>query len=163
MNKHKGMMTSQKSDWITPPELIDSVLQVMGMIDLDPCSPLVLAPVPAKMYYTEWSNGLEQNWYGRVYMNPPYGKEIKKWIEKVIYEYNIGNVTEAIVLVPARTDTRWFALLTKYPWCAIQGRLKFSGHNHSAPFPSAIFYLGQNTEKFVKVFSEWGTVWRRYK
>ncbi len=70
-------------------------------------------------------------------MNPPYGREIKKWMEKAYLESTKGAVV--VCLVPARTDTAWwhdYAMLGKVRF--IRGRLKFSGAKHSAPFPSAV-------------------------
>ena len=158
---------SETDEWYTPREIIDSVLAVFGgYIDLDPCSNSKLKPnVPAELHYTMEDDGLSKSWMGKIYMNPPYGREIKDWVIKLIEEQEKGNIDEAIALVPARTDTEWFASLDPHPWCAIKGRLKFSENPNSAPFPSAIFYLGQDEdidglERFFRVFCKHGIVYQ---
>jgi hypothetical protein len=90
-------------------------------------------------------------------MNPPYGHEIGSWIDKLAYSYEIGDVVEAIALVPARTDTAWFRRLRRYPRCFIFGRLSFSGAG-TAPFPSVAFYLGNDLARFVASFGDIGDV-----
>ena len=158
---------SETEEWYTPKEIIDSVLEVLGEIDLDPCgNNKSQSTVPANKYFTKEEDGLTKSWDGTVYMNPPYGGEIKDWIIKLLDEWESGNTIEAIALVPARTDTDWFYRIDAHPWCAIRGRLKFSNHKNSAPFPSAVFYLGsegdiEGIERFFKVFSKHGTIFQR--
>lgn len=70
-------------------------------------------------------------------MNPPYGREICKWMQKA-YESSLSGAT-VVCLVPARTDTKWFhdfAMMGEIRF--IKGRLKFGGSKNSAPFPSAV-------------------------
>jgi len=135
---------------------------VLGEIDLDPCSNSKTEPnIPAHHYYTIADNGLLQDWFGRVYMNPPYGREIAKWVRRLVSEYDNGNVREAIALVPARTDTAWFRLLRDGTICFIDGRLHFSNSKDGAPFPSAAIYLGKRVDVFDGVFSDIGDVWKR--
>jgi len=71
-------------------------------------------------------------------MNPPYGREIGKWVEKAHYEAKRG--AKVICLLPARTDTRWFHdhILGKAEVRFIKGRLKFGDGKNSAPFPSML-------------------------
>ena len=61
------------------------------------------------------------------YKFPPYGREIGKWVTKFLEEWNNGNVQNAILLVPVKTDTKWWYQLSEYLscWCAIYGRVKF--------------------------------------
>jgi len=152
------LMTSTNEEWYTPAAIIDAVLQVWERIDLDPCSSSPPC-IPARQHYTKEDDGLLQRWNGRVYVNPPYGREVDKWIVKALEEHKAGNVSEVIILVAARTDTRWFNRLSLWPWCSIKGRLKFSGHRDAAPFPSAVFYLGANTDRFFEVFRKLGPMW----
>lgn len=152
------LMTSDSEEWYTPRHIIEAVLQVLREIDLDPASP-AHPTIPARRHFTKEEDGLLQRWHGRVYLNPPYGRGVDTWIEKALLEYREGAVTEAIILVAARTDTKWFNRLKDYPWCSVEGRLKFSSSKNSAPFPSAVFYLGDDAESFVKVFGEIGAVW----
>ena len=103
-------------------------------------------------------DGLAQPWAGRVYMNPPYGREIGDWIAKLVAEHEAGAVTEAIALVPARVDTAWFRRLDQYPCCFVYGRLQYSNAVISAPFPNAIFYLGRDVRRFAEAFCDIGGI-----
>lgn len=152
--------SSQSVEWYTPAHIVHSVQKLLGTIDIDPCSNSTINPtIPARQLYTKVENGLRQTWKGRVYMNPPYGREIREWVEKLHEEYQAHNTKEAIALLPARTDTKWFRILRKYPRCFIHGRLKFGNAKNSAPFPSVVVYLGVQQEKFRQVFSELGDVY----
>lgn len=154
------LMTSDSPEWHTPPDVIQRVVQVLGEVDLDPCSNSSEHPnVPAKKYYTAFEDGLSQTWEGRVYMNPPYGREISDWIDKLLEEHRRGNVTQALLLLPARTDTQWFQTLREFPRCFIFGRLKFSGHDNAAPFPNMMVSVGCDRAAFMKVFGEIGDVY----
>jgi len=161
------LYSSESPEWYTPKNIIDAVLDMFGEIDLDPCSNATGedANVPAKMHFTETDDGLSRAWSGKVYMNPPYGRIVAKWVEKLIHEYFEGDVTEAIALIAARTDTQWFNRLGKggFMWCAIEGRVLFSGpaaRGNTAPFPSAIFYLGPNEQEFYHAFKHLGPVYK---
>ena len=154
--------SSETPEHYTPSVIIDAAIACMGGIDLDPCSNSKTDPnVPAATHYTREDDGLAQEWRGCVYMNPPYGREIDDWVAKLVSEYEAGNVTEAIALVPSRTDTQWWQRLREYHVCLVSGRLKFIGNNDPAPFPSAVFYLGQNIGRFVYAFEDLGDIWRR--
>lgn len=152
--------SSDSAEWYTPPEIIGRVLDTLGAIELDPCADAKKS-VPALNHLTEDDDGLAFEWNGRVYMNPPYGAGIKVWVEKLRTHYVEGDVSEAIALVPSRTDTAWFAMLRDYPRCFIRGRLRFSGHDNSAPFPSCAFYLGPNVGRFVAAFEDLGDIFER--
>ncbi len=89
-------------------------------------------------------------------MNPPYGSAIESWVAKLHAAFEAGAVTEAIALLPSRTDTVWFRMLRSYPRCFIAGRLTFSGCESPAPFPSVVVYLGKQVPKFVRRFSDSG-------
>jgi len=164
----KQLYTSDSPEWYTPQHILDSVLELFGEIDLDPCSngKGSGANVPAKEHYTIEDNGLTQTWHGKVYMNPPYGREVAQWVEKIVTEYRVHNISEAIILIAARTDTRWFNNLAKNGamWCAVEGRLLFSNPGstctNAAPFPSAIFYLGENEQDFYHAFKQHGPIYK---
>lgn len=152
--------SSESDDWLTPTSLVDRVQEVLGAISLDPCAASGSSPVvPAEAHFTEEDDGLARTWTGSVYMNPPYGRAIEKWVKKLVGEYETGAVSEAVTLLPARTDTGWFRRLRPYPRCFLHGRLTFSGHENSAPFPSMTVYLGDTPEEFVNVFSEIGDIY----
>jgi len=136
------------------------VVDVLDGIDLDPCADSGRR-VPAKTHYTQKENGLSYEWAGKVYMNPPYGRELPCWVEKLCNEYTAGSVTEAIALVPSRTDTGWFKAFRDNPRCFISGRLKFSGYDNSAPFPSMVVYLGSDERGFADAFCDIGDIYQR--
>lgn len=149
--------SSETSEWYTPQHIVTCVIDAIGQIELDPCAEPEKR-IPALNYYTKEADGLAQKWFGAVYMNPPYrkGKEMRLWVSKLVASHKSGEVPRAIALVPARTDTAWFALLRDYPRCFIRGRLKFSGQENSAPFPSAAFYLGDEKKRFIEAFADLG-------
>lgn len=88
-----------------------------------------------------------------MFLNPPYGRTIGEWVDKLAAEFHAGRVGEAIVLVPARTDTAWWRALPARVICFATGRFAFSDHDTPAPFPSAVVYLGAGPAPFVTHFS----------
>lgn len=98
LSSHQQQTTDQSDTWLTP----ISILEKLGEFDLYPCTPEVMPWETAKKRYTKKDDGLIQPWDGRVWMNPPFGKEAAKWLEKLS---NHGN---GIALVPARTETKMF-------------------------------------------------------
>lgn len=152
-------------EYYTPKHIIDAVREVLGEIDLDPCSNSHTTPnVPANYLYTKEDNGLQYIWYDKVFMNPPYGYAITEWVEKLKHDYEAGNVTEAIMLCPASSGTEWFQRMNKYPCCFLQKNLFFlrpKGFTvKEAKGATAIFYFGKNEEKFYQVFSRFGGVYQ---
>ena len=163
-NASNPLMTSTTPEWLTPSDIIDRAATVLGGIDLDPCSDNHGSPnVPAVRHYTQDDDGLNQQWVGRVYMNPPYGRAIGSWVGKLDNHHRAGDVSEAIALVPARTDTAWFRILADYPVCFLAGRLRFSDSLTGAPFPSGVFYLGPRLEAFAQRFEDIGDIYIRYR
>ena len=99
--------------------------------DFDPCP---LKPIPER-------DGLNIMWGKRCFINPPYGKQIKIWLEKALFEIKKGNTELAVFLLPAYTDVKWFheIVLSKATEIRfIKGRLKFGSHNNTAPFASMV-------------------------
>lgn len=158
--------SSESVEWYTPPEIIERVRHTLGEISLDPAScDEAQRVVNALCHLTQKQDGLSGNWSGKVFLNPPYGKEISKWIQKLVAEYEAKSISEAIALVPARTDTEWFQKLSPYTLCLVKGRIKFWNSqgeaDNSASFPSAVVYLGKFNAKFVENFQELGGIWRK--
>lgn len=130
---NKGLFTSNTNLWSTPQCLFEELNKEFHFT-LDPCSTHENAK--CKKHYTKEENGLVQDWSNNiVFMNPPYGREIGKWVEKA---YNSN--TTVVCLLPSRTDTRWFHkyIYNKSEIRFIKGRLKFGDSKNSAPFPSMI-------------------------
>jgi len=157
--KNPALYTSDTNEWYTPPEIIERVVRTLGRIDLDPCGNWFGEQrIPASKHYTAEDDGLTCLWHGKVYMNPPYGRALPGWIDKLITEYIAGEVSEAIALVPSRTDTRWFRKLKEYPRCFIWGRLSFSDVG-TATFPSMAVYLGDRPGVFYEAFKDIGDIY----
>ena len=139
MDNLKVMLSSQKMDWGTPQAFFDK-LDKEFWFTLDPCASEENAK--CDNFYTKEDNGLEKNWEGEnVFCNPPYGREIKHWVKKCSEEGKKEN-TIVVMLIPARTDTRYFHeyIYGKAEIRFIKGRLKFEGgeNNNPAPFPSML-------------------------
>lgn len=136
---------SSKTDlWSTPQDLFDE-LDKRFKFTLDVCA--IPENAKCERYFTPEMDGLAQDWASNkndvIWMNPPYGREIPKWMEKA-FKASLQGVT-VVCLVPARTDTKWWHdYAMKGDIYFIKGRLKFGGHSNSAPFPSAIIvYRGE--------------------
>lgn len=127
-----GLFTSNTDQWATPQDFFDELNDEFHF-DLDVCADDTNHK--CDRYYTKEQDGLAQEWSGFVWCNPPYGKEIGKWV-KAVSEYSGGGV----MLLPARTDTRWFHdyIYNNAEIRFIKGRLKFGGSKNSAPFPSMV-------------------------
>lgn len=136
---------SSKTDlWATPEWFVEQCVEEFGTFDLDPASNGKNAK--AKRYFTQEDDGLAQEWKAdRVWLNPPYGRVLKDWVAKSLNEFDNGNAKKIVMLLPARTDTRWFWSFyqrTDVEVRFIKGRLKFGGSKNSAPFPSMLVIIG---------------------
>jgi hypothetical protein len=131
-----------KDEWLTPPEII----RVLGEFDLDPCSPIQRPWDTARKHYTLIEDGLLQDWFGRVWLNPPYGIETARWLRRLA-EHGDG-----IALIFARTETQMFH---DYVWSKadailfLRGRLTFYRVDGSKPeynggSPSCLVAYGAN-------------------
>jgi hypothetical protein len=117
-----GLSSHQSSkmkndEWLTPPEIIHA----LGDFDLDPCSPVARPWPTAHHHYTLEDDGLNKEWHGRVWMNPPFGQEAVKWMKKLSLHGN------GIALIPARTETRMFF---DWVWSSASGILFLRGRPH---------------------------------
>jgi phage N-6-adenine-methyltransferase len=132
--RRSALFTSKTANWETPQEFFRQLDAEFGF-EIDVCA--VFENAKCQRYFFPEIDGLQQEWEGVCWMNPPYGREIKKWIQKA-YESSLKGAT-VVCLLPARTDTSWW-----HDYCMkgeirfIRGRLKFSGSKNSAPFPSAV-------------------------
>jgi phage N-6-adenine-methyltransferase len=130
----KSLFSSASDEWGTPQVFFDELNERFDFT-LDPCA--TDENHKGKKYFTAKENGLLQSWQGhRVFCNPPYS-EIKLWVEKSVKEKAF-----TVLLIPARTDTRWFhEFIYRKDYATIlfiKGRLKFGNSKNSAPFPSMI-------------------------
>lgn len=144
MAKSKGSVhfSSKSYEWETPQDLFNKLWEEFHL-NLDVCASRKNAKCPK--YFSIQDDGLSQSWIGwRCWMNPPYGRDIKKWIQKA---YETAKYTDGLVvcLIPSRTDTSyWHDYVMKANEIRyIRGRLKFNGSKWNAPFPAAIVIFGK--------------------
>jgi len=145
----KTLFSSKDTTWETPQHFFNK-LDVEFGFNLDPCA----SPSTAKCskYYTEEDDGLAQDWGGHtVFCNPPYGRDIKKWIQKAYYESLKPN-TKVVLLIPSRTDTiYWHDYIMRAKEIRfVRGRLKFGNSKNSAPFPSAVVIFDHDGVPTIK-------------
>ena len=133
------MFSSKSDEWETPQELFDELNKEFHFT-LDPCANE--QNHKCEKYYTRETDGLSQCWKGEnVFCNPPYGREIGSWVKRCYLHSRVGEGI-AVMLIPARTDTRWFHEFIynkeNVEIRFLKGRLKFGNAKNSAPFPSMI-------------------------
>lgn len=151
-------------EWYTPEEIVEAARSVMGGIDLDPSScEFANQIVKAERFFTEEQNGLEQEWAGRVFVNPPFAHPtVKFFAEKLMDSFGSGSVDEAIWLSNACVDVGWWHDLASLGMvCFHRGRIKFYGEDETLQPPTlgqSIFYLGEKREEFKTAFSNFGVV-----
>jgi len=128
---NEGLFLSGRMDWRTPHDLYRG-LDRLFHFDFDPC--------PVNPHF----NGLLMDWRQNNFVNPPYGREIGRWVKKGFEESQKGKTV--VMLIPSRTDTKWwhdYVMRAKEIWF-VKGRLKFDDKKGSAPFPSAIIVFKKN-------------------
>jgi len=145
----KLMFSNINNAWCTPQPFFEELNKEFHFT-LDPCATSVSAK--CKKFYTAVEDGLKQDWGGEtVFCNPPYGRQIGKWVKKCFEEGQKPNTT-VVLLIPSRTDTRYFHnyILGKAEIRFIKGRLTFwdmDGEKYKmrdfksmtpAPFPSLL-------------------------
>lgn len=136
----KGCLLSNSTEWATPKELFDK-LDAEFHFDLDPCCTHENAK--CALHYTKEEDGLAQSWAGHtVFCNPPYGREIWRWVKNAWQESHYPGTT-VVMLLPARTDTSWFHsyIYHKAEIRFLRGRLHFNDSKSGAPFPSMIVVM----------------------
>lgn len=147
MAQHERVLEG-KDEWLTPPEIVNA----LGEFELDPCSPIERPWPTAQRHFTIQTNGLRQEWFGRVWLNPPYGNETERWMQRMAEHGN------GIALIFARTETAtWFRCV----WLVadavffFRGRIAFchvDGHRAqtSAGAPSALIAYGPRNVEAIE-------------
>ena len=173
----EGMTTSAPNDsnaeytgeneWFTPAEYVEKARETLGRIDLDPASHvLAQKTVRATAFYTAAENGLTQPWSGRVWLNPPYSRELMSpFVDKFLSEYARGAIEQAILLTHDYTDTGWFhaAARAARAICLARTRIHFlapSGEECSPRRGQTFFYFGRDDGAFRRAFSDIGLIMR---
>ena len=185
MEAHQAIHQSKSQEWFTPPVYVNAAREVMGGIDLDPASCAAAnAIIGAPTFYDRATDGLSRRWYGRIWLNPPYGKtggygsngdwnpragesNAKVWTEKLLDEWYSRRVSQAVLLVNAVPGQKWFRPLFDFPICFTDHRIRFidgrTGAIQEQPTHSNAFvYLGTRPEQFAKLFGVFGTIVVRY-
>lgn len=154
---------SGNNEWYTPSNIIEAARTAMGSIDVDPASnDIAQQTVKAETYYTAETNGLDKEWTGNVWLNPPYASDlIGKFIDKLVSEKK--NYNQAVVLVNNATETEWFNKIVSISSmvCFPKSRVKFYMPDGKTGAPlqgQAILYIGDNTDEFYKAYKEIGWV-----
>jgi site-specific DNA-methyltransferase (adenine-specific) len=131
--------SSHTDEWPTPQSLFDA-LQKEFAFTLDPCA--THANAKCAHHFTRAEDGLSQSWADEVvFMNPPYGRQIARWMAKAHGAARHAGAT-VVCLVPARTDTAWWhQFAMKHEIRFLRGRLKFGDGANAAPFPSALVVM----------------------
>ena len=165
------------NEWYTPQKYIEAARQVMGSIDLDPAScALANETVQATSYYTKEQDGLQQEWYGNVWLNPPYGRvqpELKGstrsyqkyFLQTFLEKYHSGEIEQGIALVfGASACTPWFLPFFDFSTCIVRLRIDFttaSGAKEHYGYGNMFVYLGKQEKKFQEIFSQFGPIVKR--
>jgi phage N-6-adenine-methyltransferase len=159
-----GIIRERSDEWRTPPNWSAMGREVVGEFDLDPASsPLANEAVKAKNIYTLSDNALNREWWGRIWLNPPYSL-LNQFTAKLLKEIEAGRVTEAIVLTYNATESKWFQNLAVKAdaICFPRGRIHFidqyGNPGDSNSDGQAFFYFGKNVAKFVEVFAPEGWI-----
>jgi phage N-6-adenine-methyltransferase len=155
----KAIFTGE-NDWYMPDEYLEAARQVLGRIELDPASSdAAQAKVRAERYYTREIDGLQQEWRGSVWLNPPYERAlIDEFVHQMVEKVDARRVLSAIMLTHNYTDTAWFhaAAHACSALCFTRGRIRFYDADGEVASPTqgqAFFYFGADAAKFVEVFS----------
>ena len=170
----KVIHNSGNNERYTPEHIIQLARKTMEGIDIDPASCEIVnnVLVKATQYFDKHTDGLRQEWNGRVWLNPPYERGlIEAFVDKLLEEYRAGRTTEAVVLTNNSSETRWYGKLLEESSaiCVVSGRIRFCAIDSSnqvyqlkgAPLQGQLItYVGNNWETFSETFKTLGTCLR---
>lgn len=151
-----NVLTKREETYLTPPDMIAALQRSPNFLfDLDPACPPNMPWRTAETMLTKAEDGLARKWHGHVWLNPPYGKETQKWMQRLA-EHNDG-----IALVFARTDTQWFhdyVLKKASAIYLLKGRIRFYNPDgtqtrDSAPAPSCLVAYGEESAYALAIFA----------
>lgn len=160
--------SSNSNEWYTPFKYVEAARHVLGEIDIDPAScEEANKIIKAKNYYTAQDDGLQNDWSGRVWLNPPYGGFTSKFVKKLNEQYKHNIIQEAILLINSNsTDTDWFQPLWDYTLCFTDHRINFTSPDgtkgNGSTHGSVFVYFGTKQKEFAKEFSQFGTIIKRW-
>lgn len=190
MNSHQLInQDSGLTEYYTPMHILDAARRTIGAFDLDPASsPAANRWVQASRIYTAQDDGLSLPWYGRIWLNWPFGKsenacvsdcakrscrkrgfhlEKRKagnadWVNKLVSEYEAGNAEAALCICYAATSEAWFRPLLRQPQCFLYGRTNYrlsdGGILHGVTKGSCITFFGEDAARFAGCFRQLGEI-----
>lgn len=153
-----------ENEWYTPTHIIELARGVMGAIDLDPASCAEAnETIRAAKYFSAKDDGLRQEWHGRIWLNPPYSRDLMPaFVKKLLGEYESRRISAAIMVAHNNTDTGWFqaAMQSASSACFPKSRIKFyRGDDVAAPVNGQVFiHWGDNSAGFQDAFASLGAV-----
>jgi ParB-like chromosome segregation protein Spo0J len=162
-----ALISSESNEWYTPAQYVDAARQLMGGIDVDPASnEHANKIVQATTYYDAETNGLDKPWVGRTWLNPPYGRDNggsnqEVWSHRLLEQYKSGITKEAVLLVNANTEAKWFQPFYDHLICFTNHRIKFYSTDGTPNQPTqgnALIYLGNNQDRFIEIFKQFGRI-----
>lgn len=164
IHNHRAQGTGE-NEWYTPEQYIEAARELLGEIDIDPASSeIAQKTVKARQFFTVDDNGLDREWNGRVWLNPPYAQPaIHNFMQKTVEEFQSGRMTEGVALTHNYTDTQWFHIAAKAAEaiCFTRGRIGFLSPEGKKAAPTqgqAFFYFGNRPEDFADSFCKFGFV-----
>jgi phage N-6-adenine-methyltransferase len=163
--QRRADLQTGEMEWFTPSIYIEKARRVLGQFDLDPATCAAAQEVVnARHFFTAKDDGLAQDWQGAVWLNPPYaGKLVAAFARKMLEQIACGNVTAAIMLTNAYTETSWFHNLASgcSAICLTRGRIKFispQGEKCAPTNGQSFFYFGADRKRFIAEFNDVGMV-----
>jgi phage N-6-adenine-methyltransferase len=158
-----GAIGTGENEWHTPVKFLEAAREVLGGFDLDPASSEAAQhTVKAARYFTKATNGLAQEWRGKVWLNPPYGKPFgARFVAKLLAELKAGRVSSAVLLTHNHTDTKWWqgAYARADAACFPCGRIRFlspEGVPAEPTWGQTLLFFGPEREKFIARFGLFG-------
>lgn len=171
MSAHRHIHSSESNEWRTPLKYVVAARAVMGSIDLDPAtSAEANKHIQATSFFTKEVDGLSRPWHGNVWLNPPYGRDThnrsnqETWSRYLQEQYDAGHVAQAVLLVNAVPDRRWFWPLWDNPICFVRKRIQFismdGAQKHQPTHGNAFVYFGPRSgyRRFSTGFETFGHV-----
>lgn len=171
MTPRKALHSSESDEWYTPDSVLEIARETMGGIDLDPASCVEANErVRARSFFGVRDDGLRRDWYGRIFLNPPYGRGDRNqsnqglWTAKLLAEYELGHIEQVVLLVNAVPDRSWFRPLWRHHVCFAYRRIRFIAPKGVLPksptHGNALVYIGSRSEQFVAAVGGFGRIVR---